>query len=448
MKDSKKLRQERSELVAKVEAIQIIATEEKRELSADELSMVDEILGKGDKSGLIAKKDEEIARAEKFEAVLASRATERAESTRMFQGDEDASPSSRKIIVPAQARRKPKNFETMEDAYATGQFLVATIGQSQAKARANQWCQDHGILAAHSTFDNEKGGYVVPDAMENSIIRIVEERGVFRQNCMIYPMSTAQVFFPRRTGGFTYYWGGEGQSLTPSDLTLNQAQLLAKKLYVYTTLSSEVSEDAIAALADLITLEIGLSMSTAEDEAGFNGDGTSAYGGIVGVKNALAAGSVSTATTGNDSALTLDLADFEACIGKLPQFPGMSPAWYVNSAVYWASMARLMDAAGGNNIADLGNGPQLQFLGYPVRFAQVLPSTTGTLASTNIAYFGDLRMAATLGARRGVTIRTDESVLFASDQIAIRATQRLDINVHERGTANVPGPLLALKTAA
>jgi len=445
MKNLEQLRKERAELIAKAEAISILAQEEDRELTSDETSTLDEILGKGDKPGLIAKIDEKIDQAKRLEQIMARTNQERAASRRQFMDDEISEPSAKKIIVPAQARRKPKFFDTMEDAYASGQFLAATLCNSK---KSRQWCEEHGILAAHSTFDNEKGGFAVPDAMENSIIRIVEERGVFRQNAMVYPMSAPQIFFPRRTGGFSYYWGGEGSTLTSSDLTLNQAQLLAKKLYVYTTLSSEIAEDAIPALADLIVQEIAYAMATAEDESGFNGDGTSTYGGIVGLKNALAAGSIQDAVSGNDSALELDLADFEATVGKLPQFPGMSPAWYVNSAVYWASMARLMDAAGGNNVADLGSGPQLQFLGFPVRFTQVLPSTTGTLASTIVAYFGDLRMAATLGTRRGVTVLTDESVLFASDQIAIRATQRLDINVHERGTATAAGPLVALKTAA
>jgi HK97 family phage major capsid protein len=445
MKNLNQLREERAQLVAKAEAITILAQEENRELNADEISTLDDILGKGDKPGLIAKKDEDIARVERIDAIMAREATRRAEKNRLFENEEVAEPSARKITVPASARRKPKHFESMEDAYAAGQFVAATI---LGNGKSRQWCQDHGILAAHSTFDNEKGGYVVPDAMENSIIRLVEERGVFRQNAMIYPMSTASVMIPRRTGGFTYYWGGEGQAMTSSDMTLNQAQLLAKKLYVYTTLSSEIGEDAIPALGELITQEIAYSMATAEDEAGFNGDGTSAFGGIVGLKSALAAGTVQDAAAGNNSALTLDLADFEAAVGKLPQFPGISPAWYVNSAVYWASMGRLMDAAGGNAVADLGNGPQLQFLGYPVRFTQCLPSTTGTLASTILMYFGDLRMAATMGTRRGVTVRTDESVLFASDQIAIRATQRLDINVHERGTVSAAGPIVALKTAS
>ncbi len=71
----------------------------------------------------------------------------------------------------------------------------------------------------------------------------------------------------------------------------------------------------------------------------------------------------------------LKVADFHAAVGKLPVYPGMQPAWFIHSAGYHNSMARLQIAAGGNNKVDLGDGPVLQFMGYPVVFSQVLPST-------------------------------------------------------------------------
>ena len=205
MKSIKMLREERAKLVAEAEAITILATEEARELNQDETDRLDSILGSGDKEGLIAKKDAEIARAVRLENITKDNMARSAAENRLFHDGEPQAPQDRKITVPATAKRKPKNFDNAEDAYVAGQFLAATLTGNK---NSRQWCEDHGVLAAHSTFDNEKGGYVVPDAMENSIIRIVEERGVFRQNALVYPMGTQQVFFPRRTGGFTYYWGG------------------------------------------------------------------------------------------------------------------------------------------------------------------------------------------------------------------------------------------------
>jgi HK97 family phage major capsid protein len=183
-------------------------------------------------------------------------------------------------------------------------------------------------------------------------------------------------------------------------------------------------------------------LAVKEDSCGFLGDGTSTYGGITGLANALNAGSIVTATSITDLANLL-IATFITTVGKLPQFPGIQPAWYVNKAVYYASMGRLALAAGGNNLVDFGNGPQEQFMGYPVRFINTLPSTAAS--GTKIAYFGDLAMAATMGTRRGVTLRADESIYFAQDALALRVTERFDINVHERGTASLAGPMIMVQ---
>jgi len=447
MRNLVQIRDEIQSLCDTGEAILAIAEKENRDLSVEEQSQLDDIYGTDKADGKLAALKAEEARMERINAERREIAARRAAEKGLFKDSAESAPQDRKIVVPAVAKRhgKLKAFDTAENAYVSGQFLAATIFGS---ASSQRWLDDHGIKAAHSTGDNSKGGYAVPEPMEQSIIRLVEERGTFRQNAFVYPMSSGSIVIPRRSGGFVSYFVGENAAITASDLTLNQVKLEAKKLGVLTQISSELSEDAIVALAELVTQEIAYAFADKEDQCGFNGDGTSAYGGIVGLNSALAAGSIQDAIAGNDSALELDLADFESTISKLPRFPGLQAKWYVHSAVYWASMARLMDAAGGNTMANLAGGPSLQFLGYPVELVNVMPSTTGTLASTIVAYFGDLSMAATLGTRRNVTIRTDDSKYFAEDAMAIRATERFDINVHERGSASEAGPIIGLKTAS
>ena len=203
------------------------------------------------------------------------------------------------------------------------------------------------------------------------------------------------------------------------------------------------------ALAEDLANEIAYAMALKEDQCGFVGDGTSTYGGIVGVVNAVEAGSIKGAATGNDSFETLDLADFEGAVGKLPEYAEGNAKWYISKAGYWASMARLMNAAGGNTTETLADGTrQKMFLGYPVITSQVMNSTLGTDASAPKAIIGDLRQGATVGDRRGFTLATSEHNDFESDQIAIRGNQRFDINVHERGTGTAAGALVLVKSAA
>jgi hypothetical protein len=44
-------------------------------------------------------------------------------------------------------------------------------------------------------------------------------------------------------------------------------------------------------------------------------------------------------------------------------------------------------------------------------------------------------------------VQADASRYFEFDQIGLRATERLDIVVHEVGTASAAGPIVALKMA-
>lgn len=332
-----------------------------------------------------------------------------------------------------------------ERAHTAGQWLLATVGKSD---RAAQWCRDNGIeTRALNTTTNTLGGYLVPEVLESTIIDLREDRGVARRSVRVMPMASDAVVIPRRSSGVTAYFVAENAEITASDKGWDAVSLTARKLAVLCKMSSEIAEDAVISLADDLASEIAYAFADKEDECLFNGDGTSTYGGVVGLKSAVAAGGKVTAATGNTAFSTLDLDDYEAMVGKLPQYAVAGAAWYI-SRVGWAnSMLRLAEAAGGNTVANIQGGMALQFLGFPVVISQVMNSTTTAQTSTDgLAYLGDLRLAATMGTRRGISIDVDGSRYFEYDQLAIRGTERFDLNVHERGTASVAGPVIMLST--
>jgi HK97 family phage major capsid protein len=441
-------RAEISNLVAEVEAIDNITTKENRVETAEEKARLEAITAKG---GLLDQLGEEVSTMEQRLAVL-DRATARM-SPRLDEHIENShhgfSEPERVIRVPARARGGNrltafKGVNAEADAYASGRFLMATIGGDQA---SRQWCREHGLVTNAMGENNDLlGGVLVIPQFESAIVNLKETFGVFGQYVRNVPMTSDQWIGPRRLSGLTAYAVTEAQQITDSDATMNQVSLTAKKWGTLTRISSELSEDAIIAVADFLANEIAYAHAVKEDQAGFLGDGTTTHNGIVGVANALLAGSVATAAASQNTAASLTIAVFQDAVSKIPQFPGIQPRWFVHSAVYWNVMARLQLAAGGNNVSDLGNGPVMQFMGYPVTFAQCLPATVG--ASTKFAYFGDLSMAATKGNRRGVTIAADSSRYFEFDQTAIRSTLRYDIAVHERGTASVAGPMVSLVSAS
>jgi HK97 family phage major capsid protein len=81
-----------------------------------------------------------------------------------------------------------------------------------------------------------------------------------------------------------------------------------------------------------------------------------------------------------------------------------------------------------------------------VIFSQVMPSTEAN--SQICALLGDYRMGSAMGDRRSLTLALSTEYKFAEDQLAIRGTDRFDINVHDVGSTTVAGPIVGLITAA
>jgi len=102
-------------------------------------------------------------------------------------------------------------------------------------------------------------------------------------------------------------------------------------------------------------------------------------------------------------------------------------------------------AAGGVTLSELTGGrPTRRYLGYDVVIDQTLPTTTSTINNVPMLFFGDLRLAATMGERRGIRVKTSDDRYFEYDQIGIQATERVDIVVHDLGDNTTAGPLVAL----
>lgn len=341
-----------------------------------------------------------------------------------------------------------KGDKANERAYRAGQWFMAALFGNQ---RAAQFCQDNGIeLRAQAEGINTAGGYLVPNELLQVIIDLREKYGVFRNECRVVPMTSDSLTIPRRAGGVTAYFVGENDEITESDKEWDGVALVARKLGAMVRYSSEISEDAIIDIADDLASEIAYAFALKEDQCGFNGDGTSTYGKITGatvkIDDGTHTASVVTAATGNTAFSTLDLVDFNKVVGALPEYAAMNAKWYISKAGFANSMQALMYAAGGNTTENVAGQTQMTFLGYPVVISQVLNKTLTAQTDTIKCLFGDLSMAATMGSRRDITLRTSTERFFEYDQMAIQGTERFDINVHDLGSTSEAGPIVALKT--
>jgi HK97 family phage major capsid protein len=447
MKTVKELREAIQEQHDRVAAILAVAKAEQRDLNADEEKEIDEVQGKGDQAGKLGELEAKLDRLLKVEAAQKQIARQRFDADK--QSDEVVANGELNVTavkVPAKAKGGVvKAFQgpnADKEAYIAGQFFLSINGHQGA----NEWLKSHGIQNAMSTSDNTKGGYLVPEVLESAIIRNVEEFGIARRECRVYPMGPGVTLIPRRAGGFTGYFAGENSSVTASDLAFDQVRLEARKLMVFSSWSSELPEDSVVALGDLLTQEVAQCFAVKEDQCLFLGDGTSTYGGILGLANALAAGAYAQTATNIDTPAEITIASFEEAMGKLLMLPGIQPKWYCHSSIYHNVLQRLANAQA-VNVANYATGMGPIFMGYPVVFCQAMDSGAPTtdLSGKFIAYFGDMSRAVSMGQKRGISIAVDNSYGFNTDSIYFRATERFDINCHERGTTATGGPIIGVR---
>lgn len=444
MKTSKQLQAEIEALQAKVSAIQAVATQDNRDLLADEQAEIDAIVGDDKSPGQIANLAKDRERAIRIESMVSNVARD----VRQAQGqsDQETAPKPFKIPATAKATRPLVAFRGEDaevNAYRSGKYILATIyGDSKAK----QWCLDHGVQNVLSGSDDLRGGTLVPPEFETAVIALFESYGIIPRYSRVYPMASDTLSVPRQLSDVIAYAVGESDEITASDPTFSPVNLVARKFGTLTRVPSELNDDAVISIADMLATSIARAQALRADTAGFLGNGEAANHGVQGLANVLNAGSVVTAAAGQNTMAALTIAVFQEAVGKLPDFQGINPVWFCHKAIWSNVLGRLQLAAGGNNKEDLGQGPVTSFLGYPVVFVDVMPKTVG--ASTKFAYFGDLGLSATLGMRRRLSIAADASRYFELDQIAYRSTMRWDFNCHERGTASEAGPILSLVSAS
>lgn len=358
--------------------------------------------------------------------------------------------------------------EASKRAFAVGQWALAFLFGRESSKR---WCAENGIMEGRDQSEGSAaaGGNLVPVILSESVIQLIPQFGAFRANVKQQPMPGPYLEIPRRIGGLTAYPMGEAQATNVTTKNWDKVALTARKWGVEVRMSNEVLADAVIDLASDLTEEIARAFAFAEDAAGFNGDGTSAYQSITGIIPAMSAttttGSGQTAVTVGKKGMytsaaatsfeTLSIADFTYALATLPLYAQQNAKWYISPVGWAASMQRLgltsgsgTGLSGGNTQEDIQNSLGLRWMGYPVVLCNALDQTLGNDPSKVKAIFGDLSQGVTMGMLRDITYKTSVERLFELDQTVMLATERFDVKVHGTGTATEAGPLVCLRTKA
>lgn len=317
-----------------------------------------------------------------------------------------------KRMIPAKVKnQRSKHFASSEDAYISGMYLSSLAGDRRA--------QD--FMAAQSGGTDNKGGFSVPDPLSNALINLIEDRGTARQKAQRIVMSSDTWSVPKVTAQATIYYPDEAAAITESDVTFGQVQLTAKKLAALVKMSTEITEDSVLSMLDVVVDSIAYNIALEEDKNLFNG--------VAGGVNASGiAGDASVDDTNVASVAALALTDLTECASGIGNpVVGAVNEWYMSPVVFHSQVRDLLNAAGGNAVADIENGQRPLLLGYPVNLVSCLPAAPAS--GELVAAFGDLRIGAYFGDRRALNFKTLMELYMENDQIGVVATERIDIQV-------------------
>lgn len=358
--------------------------------------------------------------------------------------------SDRRIFSPKNAVRCAplRSFKSSLEAFRFGSWFAAAEGNQRAAA----WCADNGITVTRAGSEgiNSGGGLLVPNEFLSVLYSILEVRGVIRATADVVPISRDVASATKVLSGLTAYFSPENTALTQSDAIFGALNFVAKKLATYTIVSSELDEDALIDIGDLIMTLAAYAFASKEDSCAINGDGTSTYGGISGICPMLLdgvhnAGKV-TAASGHDTFAEIDSNDLASVVGKLPAYALPGAGWFASQMGFAMMLCRI--AASSSNIIvmpDANGVLRPHFWGWPIYITQVLPQVTTDLSNQVMLLFGDMRRAVSLGDRRQATLaRADQAQTFTEDRVQYRVTERIDIVVEDLGDNTTAGAIVGL----
>jgi HK97 family phage major capsid protein len=296
----------------------------------------------------------------------------------------------------------------------------------------------------------------LPTIYVPQIIELVFKYGQARQYGTVFPLGAGTVKLPQLKAGEDDFGfvgvgtAGMSQTIAQKEVTAQLVTFTANKAGGIIRIPTELEEDTFVALGQFLARYVARQFAKLEDKTMFLGDGTTTYANITGVGPYCAANTayLQQLATGKTKPTDATINDFRAMRGL------------VNAAVFAG-----MNAAGQSNAAYFLN-PTLDALlvtfntlnqpliyvrrpdgtatldGYPIHWIGVSQAyKTAAAPSAYLAFFGDLSYWY-LGERGAPRVEISREVYFATDELAMRALERIDVE------AMAIDAVSALQTAA
>ena len=296
------------------------------------------------------------------------------------------------------------------------------------------------------------GGFTIDETLFAEINLLTTEFGVARREMQVLTVSGRKAKLNALAADVAVNWTSEGGQKALTKFTLEQIAPELQKMTAIVPWSDELAEDTEIDVIGFLAQRFAEKIAQKEDDAFFNGDGSSTYSGITGVLNS-ATNSVVLSGTTFESMDTDDLSDM---IDELPQGAHANAKFYLHRT-NMSTIRKLKDNEGRYIYQAPSQGGPATIWGFSVVQVEAMPSRKDSAEDTPFVVFGDLRRAYTIiekpagtqfmVSNEGTLAFTNESQeeellsLYQQDLTALRVVKRVG------GATILPDAIVVLKTA-
>lgn len=315
----------------------------------------------------------------------------------------------------------------------------------------------YGEKAAHFSFSDQDGGYLVTPDHYDGILRIAATSGIVARDARKFGVSSDELEIPRYSGSVLQgEYLGEDEEGDETKVDLGVARLYIKEWQVIFRISNKLLADARVDVADWIMALVAEGLSYRLDREGFMG-GTYTGSPFVGLLATASEVPVHTMASSRDAFEDFGIAEASDVIGSVPTSVVTGAAFYFHRTV-WAKIRQRATSGvfefntTNANMASLrrenGIQPVGEILGYPVYTTDVLPAYSSSGASTKFGFFGDIGQVLAWADKGPMAIAKSDSAtvggknLFRANQVAFRLNHRHGL------TQLLPSAGTVIKTAA
>lgn len=356
---------------------------------------------------------DQIERTEKVEEVLAQAETRSTASVTNAGLVVAPKRTVTTALKPLPIMGEQRGFE-VETAEAVGKSLVDLAHGRIREIRAVT-ASTHPIgvndtlepdsMGEKSTLYDGRGSELVAHEMYRGILNVINYESVAAKLATWLQVGTNGMYVPLGEDIQEADFYEENCEILPIKPNTKRATLDLKKMGARAQVSNELMEDAYVSVAQVVTRTIGNAFAKKLDKTLIQGDAKIGFAGIV---PSIPAGQ--TVTTAAAGKVTID--EIASVIGKVDPMAG-NRVWLVSDEG-WTKVMGLAAGAIGVNVTQ---GVTQTIFGSPVIKTSLLPAKT-------YAVYGDFSMAAAIGYKRGLTIRSSWERAIEYDQTVFVGTAR------------------------